>query len=73
MKLYSGIVCMILAHIPTLQGGAWNEFTVLKQNRITAIATENHLPLIALVQSVSSSICYLDKSIVFQLLRSYLH
>lgn len=61
---------MILAHIPTLQGGAWNEFTgkhrnfvldkiyanvasVLKQNRITAIATENNLPLIALVQSVS--------------------
>ncbi|CZR54815.1 related to methylcrotonyl-CoA carboxylase beta chain, mitochondrial precursor [Phialocephala subalpina] len=47
----SGIICMILAHIPTLQGGAWNEYTVLKQNRITAIATENNLPLIALVQS----------------------
>jgi hypothetical protein len=63
---------MILAHIPTLQGGAWNEFTgkcyqsvpisvkyadalpVLKQNRITAIASENNLPLIALVQSVST-------------------
>ena len=23
----SGIICMILAHIPTLHGGAWNEFT----------------------------------------------
>ncbi len=53
---------MILAHIPTLQGGAWNEFTVLKQNRITAIATENHLPLIALVQSVSNSFRYRDIS-----------
>ncbi|KAH6664259.1 propionyl-CoA carboxylase beta chain, partial [Halenospora varia] len=47
----SGIICMILAHIPSLHGGAWNEFTVLKQNRITAIASENNIPLIALVQS----------------------
>ncbi|KAH6717401.1 propionyl-CoA carboxylase beta chain [Leptodontidium sp. MPI-SDFR-AT-0119] len=47
----SGVICMILAHIPSLQGGSWNEFTVLKQNRITAIASENGLPLIALVQS----------------------
>ena len=28
---------------------------VLKQNRITAIASENNLPLISLVQSVSTS------------------
>ncbi|EON63136.1 hypothetical protein W97_02363 [Coniosporium apollinis CBS 100218] len=47
----SGIICMVLAHIPSLHGGAWNEYTVLKQNRITAIASENNLPLIALVQS----------------------
>ncbi|KAG4435290.1 hypothetical protein IFR05_009216 [Cadophora sp. M221] len=47
----SGVICMILAHIPSLQGGSWNEFTVLKQNRITTIASENGLPLIALVQS----------------------
>ncbi|PVH72830.1 ClpP/crotonase [Cadophora sp. DSE1049] len=47
----SGVISMILAHIPSLQGGSWNEFTVLKQNRITAIASENGLPLIALVQS----------------------
>jgi hypothetical protein len=30
-----------------------NKSAVLKQNRITAIASENNLPLIALVQSVS--------------------
>ena len=30
---------------------------VPKQNRVTAIATENELPIIALVQSVSSSRC----------------
>ncbi|TVY32607.1 putative methylcrotonoyl-CoA carboxylase beta chain, mitochondrial [Lachnellula occidentalis] len=47
----SGVICLIFAHIPSLQGEAWNEFTVLKQNRIRAIATENKLPLIALVQS----------------------
>ncbi|KAF3002725.1 hypothetical protein E8E14_002749 [Neopestalotiopsis sp. 37M] len=44
-----GNVCgrpvMILAHIPTQSGGAWNEMTV------TEIATENGLPIIALVQS----------------------
>lgn len=60
---------MVLAHIPTLQGGAWNEFTVLKQNRITAIATENHLPLIALVQSVSSLHCP-TQPYTFELLHS---
>ncbi|TVY17575.1 putative mitochondrial methylcrotonoyl-CoA carboxylase beta chain [Lachnellula arida] len=47
----SGVICVLFAHIPSLQGGAWNEYTVLKQNRITAIASENNLPLISLVQS----------------------
>ncbi|KAH8901432.1 propionyl-CoA carboxylase beta chain [Thozetella sp. PMI_491] len=49
--LVSGIATMVIAHIPTLSGGAWNEYTVLKQNRTTEIATENGLPIIALVQS----------------------
>ncbi|KJK96081.1 hypothetical protein H633G_00021 [Metarhizium anisopliae BRIP 53284] len=43
--------CLVLSHIPTQSGGAWNEFTVPKQNRVTEIATENHLPIVALVQS----------------------
>lgn len=47
----SGRPCMVLAHIPTLSGGAWNEYTVIKQNRITEIANENDLPIVALVQS----------------------
>lgn len=47
----SGRPCMVLAHIPTLSGGAWNEYTVIKQNRITEIANENNLPIVALVQS----------------------
>ncbi len=65
----SGRTCLIISHIPTQSGGAWNEMTgrvcccyeynlidkesVLKQNRVTTIATENDLPVIALVQSVS--------------------
>ena len=48
----SGVKCMIIAHIPTLSGAAWNEFTLIKQNRMTEIATQNRLPLISLVQSV---------------------
>lgn len=47
----SGRPCLVLAHIPTLSGGAWNEYTVLKQNRVTEIANENDLPIVALVQS----------------------
>ncbi|KAI5235440.1 beta subunit of 3-methylcrotonyl-CoA carboxylase [Aureobasidium subglaciale] len=46
-----GALVLIFAHIPTLSGAAWNERTVQKQNRVTRIATENKLPIIALVQS----------------------
>jgi acetyl-CoA carboxylase carboxyltransferase component len=49
--LVNNVPTMILAHIPSINGGAWNEITVRKQNRITAIATQNGLPIIALVQS----------------------
>ncbi|KEZ43095.1 hypothetical protein SAPIO_CDS4968 [Scedosporium apiospermum] len=41
----------LVAGIGTVSGGAWNELTVLKQNRVTQIATENDLPMIGLVQS----------------------
>ncbi|EXJ71022.1 uncharacterized protein A1O5_06015 [Cladophialophora psammophila CBS 110553] len=47
----SGRICLVLAHIATQSGGAWNELTVIKQNRVTEIANENDLPLVALVQS----------------------
>ncbi|GME61365.1 Carboxyl transferase [Neofusicoccum parvum] len=47
----SGRPCLVLSHIPTQSGGAWNEYTVIKQNRVTEIATENNLPIVALVQS----------------------
>ncbi|KAJ9606278.1 hypothetical protein H2200_009239 [Cladophialophora chaetospira] len=47
----SGRACLVIAHIATQSGGAWNELTVIKQNRVTEIANENDLPLVALVQS----------------------
>ncbi|KAH8680349.1 carboxyl transferase [Ilyonectria robusta] len=47
----SGKICLIMSHIPTQSGGAWNEMTVLKVNRMLEIAFENDLPLISLVQS----------------------
>ncbi|CAG9947748.1 unnamed protein product [Clonostachys rosea f. rosea IK726] len=50
----SGQVCMILSHIPSIKGGSWNEFTILKHNRVTQIATENKLPLIGLVQAAGA-------------------
>ncbi|KAJ5108390.1 ClpP/crotonase [Penicillium angulare] len=46
-----GKPCLLMSHIPTQSGGAWNEMTVLKVNRIMEIAFENDLPLISLVQS----------------------
>ncbi|KAI1846885.1 hypothetical protein JX265_004855 [Neoarthrinium moseri] len=47
----SGTICLLMSHIPTRSGGAWNEMTVIKVNRMLEIATENDLPLISLVQS----------------------
>lgn len=41
-----------MSHIPTQSGGAWNEMTVLKVNRVMEVAFENDLPLVSLVQSV---------------------
>ncbi|KAF2207628.1 hypothetical protein CERZMDRAFT_50745 [Cercospora zeae-maydis SCOH1-5] len=50
-----GSVCgrpvLLLSHIPTQSGGSWSRITVPKQNRVTQIANENSLPIIALVQS----------------------
>ncbi|KAE8373929.1 carboxyl transferase domain-containing protein [Aspergillus bertholletiae] len=56
-NLIAGIGCvngrpsLVMSHIPTQSGGAWNEMTVLKTNRMMEIAFENDLILISLVQS----------------------
>lgn len=45
------IQVMIISHIPTSNAGAWSESMVKKQIRMMQIATENGLPVVALVQS----------------------
>jgi acetyl-CoA carboxylase carboxyltransferase component len=47
----SGVECMIIAHDPTVRGGASNPYTWKKVLRATAIAQENRLPVINLVES----------------------
>ncbi|GAB7331699.1 hypothetical protein MBLNU13_g03681t1 [Cladosporium sp. NU13] len=47
-----GRPCLVLSHIPTQNGGAWSTLTIPKQNRVTEIAIDNNLPIVALVQSV---------------------
>lgn len=46
--------CMVISHVPTLSGGAWTEYTIVKHNRMTEIANENDLPIVALVQSAGA-------------------
>jgi acetyl-CoA carboxylase carboxyltransferase component len=47
----SGVECMLIAHDPTVRGGASNPYTWKKVLRATTIARENRLPLINLVES----------------------
>ncbi|KAH7072482.1 carboxyl transferase [Paraphoma chrysanthemicola] len=50
--------CLVLSHIPTQSGGAWNEYTVLKVDRLMEIAAENDLPVVSLVQSAGVFLPY---------------
>lgn len=47
----SGVECVIIAHDPTVRGGASNPYTWKKVLRATAIARENRLPVINIVES----------------------
>ncbi len=49
--IVSGTECMLIAHDPTVRGGASNPYTWKKVLRATAIARENRLPTINLVES----------------------
>ncbi|NMO02152.1 acyl-CoA carboxylase subunit beta [Gordonia sp. TBRC 11910] len=46
-----GVECMIVANDPTVKGGTSNPWTLKKVLRANAIARENRLPCIALVES----------------------
>jgi acetyl-CoA carboxylase carboxyltransferase component len=46
-----GVECMLLAHDPTVRGGATNPVSAKKVGRAMDIARENRLPLVNLVES----------------------
>src|SRR3954462_8405001 len=47
----SGVDCVIIAHNPTVRGGAMNPYTLRKNLRALDIAKRNRLPVINLVES----------------------
>jgi acyl-CoA carboxylase subunit beta len=47
----SGVECVIVAHDPTVRGGAMNPYTLKKTLRALEIAMTNRLPVINLVES----------------------
>jgi acetyl-CoA carboxylase carboxyltransferase component len=47
----SGVECVVIAHDPTVRGGAMNPYTLRKNLRALEIARHNRLPVIYLVES----------------------
>jgi acetyl-CoA carboxylase carboxyltransferase component len=47
----SGVECVIIAHDPTVRGGAMNPYTLKKNLRALDIARHNRLPVVYLVES----------------------
>jgi acyl-CoA carboxylase subunit beta len=47
----SGVECVLIAHDPTVRGGAMNPYTLRKTLRALEIARSNRLPVINLVES----------------------
>jgi acetyl-CoA carboxylase carboxyltransferase component len=52
----SGTECMIIAHDPTVRGGASNPYTWRKVARAMVIARENRLPVVNLVESAGGDL-----------------
>ncbi|MHB8294272.1 MAG: acyl-CoA carboxylase subunit beta [Acidimicrobiales bacterium] len=50
------VECMVVAHDPTVKGGATNPFTLAKVLRAAEIARENRLPLVYLVESAGADL-----------------
>jgi len=47
----SGVECVLIAHDPTVRGGAMNPYTLRKNLRALEIARRNRLPVVNLVES----------------------
>src|SRR6185437_9151647 len=54
----SGVECMLLANDATVKGGASYPISVKKVLRAQAIAAENHLPCIYLVETAGANLLY---------------
>ena len=67
----SGVECVIIAHDPTVRGGAMNPFTLKKNLRALEIARENRLPVVYLVESGGADLptqaeLFVDAGKIFQ-------
>src|SRR3989338_8888381 len=54
--LVSGVPCMIHANVPTIKGGALNQISLLKGQRLDIISRENRLPTIYLTESAGADL-----------------
>jgi len=54
--LVNGIECLVSANVPTIKGGAINQYTLLKMQRLAQISLENRLPHIYLVESAGADL-----------------
>ncbi|NYI78223.1 acetyl-CoA carboxylase carboxyltransferase component [Nocardioides panzhihuensis] len=67
----SGVECVIIAHDPTVRGGAMNPFTLKKNLRALDIARINRLPVVYLVESGGADLptqsdLFVDAGKIFQ-------
>ncbi|MCW2500424.1 MAG: carboxyl transferase [Frankiales bacterium] len=67
----SGVECMVIAHDPTVRGGAMNPYTLKKNLRALDIARENRLPVVYLVESGGADLptqseLFVDAGKIFQ-------
>lgn len=54
--LINGVEVLVSGNVPTLFGGASNEMSVMKGNRLHQIAVENRLPTVSLTQSAGANL-----------------
>jgi acetyl-CoA carboxylase carboxyltransferase component len=52
----SGVECVLIAHDPTVRGGAMNPYTLRKTLRALEIARNNRLPVVNLVESAGADL-----------------
>ncbi|PKL76099.1 MAG: acetyl-CoA carboxylase carboxyltransferase subunit [Candidatus Melainabacteria bacterium HGW-Melainabacteria-1] len=56
LGVISGVECAINASVPTIKGGAMNPMTLKKALRLDAIAAENRLPMVYLIESAGADL-----------------